>query len=119
MKRLIIGLLGALFIALGISISAPEAHACCSHQDPNVLNSNEQKFINDMALYGIGPTNSARQLANEGWVVCGVLIRHELTRRGAAYQIEANSDLSLYQASQYVNLAVEDLCPPSVIGFQV
>ena len=104
-------LVGALAVA-GLAYGpVPKAWACGVNESPDILCSNEQQFVNDLAARGINPTQPPRGLATLGWKVCGDLYR------GRSQDVEANRvyaynpDLRNDGARAVVTVAVADLCP--------
>ena len=87
-----------LSAALGI---APRAGA----------DTNADQFLNDMAAAGFGNNEGNRALVNVGWQVCHA-IQDGNSQASEAHQLWHVSQLkSLDAATQFVDIAVQDLCP--------
>jgi hypothetical protein len=114
--RIVKSLAGAFFVvALPVAglvyCPAPTAWACGVNESPDLLCSNEQQFVNDLAAHGISSTQSPRRIANLGWQICGDI------QQGRSPDVEANrvyaynTDLGGDGAHTVVTVAVADLCP--------
>ena len=104
-------LVGALAVAGLAYAPAPKAWACSFNESSDILCSNEQQFVNDLAAQGINATQSSRGLANLGWQICGDL------NQGRSQYVEANrvyaynTGLGRDGSRTVVAVAVANPCP--------
>ncbi|WP_082977493.1 DUF732 domain-containing protein [Mycolicibacter heraklionensis] len=96
-------------IVLGTLATAFPAYACADGDDVNVLCSNEQAFVDELAAAGIRPTGEPRRSVGLAWRICGELAS------GTPYDVEVqkvyrDNGLHLNQAQSIVAAAVRHLC---------
>ncbi|MFI5508966.1 DUF732 domain-containing protein [Mycobacterium sp. NPDC051804] len=90
-------------------MSAAPASACTDSDDVNILCSNEQAFVDELAAAGITPTDNPRRSVGLAWRICGELYG------GTPYDVEVqkvyrDNPLHLNQAQAIVRAAVRHLC---------
>lgn len=79
-------LVGAIGV-VGMALSpVPKAQACGVNESPDILCSNEQQFVNDLAARGI--TGPSRRVGSPGWagksvVICTKVVRRSLRPTGS------------------------------------
>ena len=98
------------FMSIGTTLSAAPAHACALGEDINILCSNEQALVDDLAVAGITPVRNPRASVNLAWRICGELYG------GTPYDVEVqkvyrDNRLHLYEAQAIVSATVRNLCP--------
>jgi hypothetical protein len=105
----------------------PPAAGPPATSDPAQLSPAEQQYINDLAVVGIQPTSTAKNLANTGRTICEYLAEAYTQypyptagpglKDGAASMLRnGNSNLTWPQAHATVQAAVNNLCPDHVTG---
>ncbi|HEY5842095.1 MAG TPA: DUF732 domain-containing protein [Mycobacterium sp.] len=97
-------------MSIGATMSAAPAHACVPGEDVNILCSNEQALVDDLAVAGITPVKNPRTSVNLAWRICGELYG------GTPYDVEVqkvyrDNRLHLHQAQAIVSATVRNLCP--------
>lgn len=97
-------------MSIGAVVAASPAHACSPDEDVNILCSNEQAFVNDLAAAGLTPTQTPRAMVNQGWKLCGQLY-NGASRSYVVQRVYASASMSLDQAQAIVAAAQNDLCP--------
>jgi Protein of unknown function (DUF732) len=108
MKKLIAAAAAGALAVGGIAL-APPALACTASDDVNILCSNEQAFVDELAGVGIKPKDNARRSVNLAWRICGELAS------GTGYDVEVqkvyrDNSLHLNEAQAIVAAAVRHLC---------
>jgi Protein of unknown function (DUF732) len=97
-------------MSIGMTIGAAPAYACAPGEDVDILCSNEQGLVDDLAVAGITPVNNPRTSVNLAWRICGELYG------GTPYDVEVqkvyrDNRLHLHQAQAIVAATVRNLCP--------
>lgn len=95
---------------LGAVIAAAPANACTDSDDVNILCSNEQLFVDDLAAVGIVPTDTPRRMVNRGQLVCGQLASN-IPRSVVVQKVYGSAAMRLNQAEAIVAAAQQHLCP--------
>lgn len=103
-------------LPVGAVIAAAPAYACTADDDVNVLCSNEQAFINDLAAVGVTPTQTPRIMVNRGQGLCGQLASGA-SRSYVVQLVYASAAMSLDQARAIVAAAENHLCYFNSTGF--
>lgn len=108
----------ALLLALpmgSVMLAAP-AYACTDNDDVNVLCSNEQAFMNDLAAVGIVPTQTPRIMVNRAQGLCGQLASGA-SRSYVVQKVYGGAAMRLDQAQAIVASAENHLCGFAITGF--
>lgn len=117
MKRAGVTAAVATFAALplGAVIFAAPAFACTDTDDVNILCTNEQAFVNDLANVGVTPTQTPRIMVNQGQGLCGQLASGA-SRSYVVQKVYGGTSMSLRQAQAIVAAAENHLCYFDVTG---
>ncbi|MCF6391036.1 DUF732 domain-containing protein [Mycobacterium sp. MBM] len=103
--------IAASLVAMSIAaVSAAAPASACTHADDvNVLCSNEQAFVNDLATVGVTPTRTPRIMVNQGNTLCGQLASG-VPRDVLVQKVYGGAAMRLDQAQAIVAAAVDHLC---------
>lgn len=96
-------------LPVGAIVASAPAYACTDSDDVNVLCSNEQAFIDDLARAGVTPTQTPRIMVNRGNQLCGQLASG-VPRDVVVQKVYGGAALRLSEAQAIVTAAVDHLC---------